>query len=213
MRSCCETRKIFGIGLNKTGTTTLGTCFRELEFRHLSARRDLLDAYSEGRLNVIFDEIDKYDSFEDWPFPLMYRELFEHYGDTAWFILTTRFSPEVWLNSLKAHSLSTPPTEHCRLIAYGYNYPHGFEKEHITFYETHNAGVKTFFEAHGASDKLLRVCWETGDGWPELCGFLGVKTLQKPFPHSNKMKTPDPEFAAENQRLIDRQIRVPPIFV
>ncbi|MHC4376201.1 MAG: hypothetical protein ACYS26_06360 [Planctomycetota bacterium] len=35
--------KIFGIGLNKTGTTTLGQCGRILGLRCTSFDRDLLD--------------------------------------------------------------------------------------------------------------------------------------------------------------------------
>src|SRR5437016_2770727 len=131
-------RKVFGIGLNKTGTTTLTECLKQFGYRHLSCRRDLLIALREGRLDDIFAVIDQYESFEDWPYPLMYQELHARYPD-AFFILTTRTSPKVWIESLKNHSLHTHPTAHCRKLAYGYDYPHGFENEHIAIYEAHNA--------------------------------------------------------------------------
>src|SRR5579859_2611094 len=101
--------KIFGIGLNKTGTTTLGACLTRLGYRHGSCRRDLLIAYREGRLDEIFAETDRLDSFEDWPYPLIYRELFFRYGEGAKFILTRRATPRIWLRSLMRHALRTNP--------------------------------------------------------------------------------------------------------
>jgi hypothetical protein len=57
--------KIFGIGLNKTGTTTLGQILKSFNFNHLSARKDLLIKFRNGDLEGCFREIDKFDSFED----------------------------------------------------------------------------------------------------------------------------------------------------
>lgn len=177
-------QKVFGIGLNKTGTSTLGECMIALGYRHLCCRRDLLIALRNGDFETIFNEIEKYDSFEDWPYPLMYREIFERYP-TARFILTTRIDAATWLESLKAHSLRTSVAEQCRTLAYGRAYPFGFEAEHTAFYEKHNADVVSFFRQRGASDRLLPVCWERGHGWTELCEFLGEKRPDKPFPHAN----------------------------
>ena len=91
--------KVIGIGLNKTGTTTLGVCMRRLGYRHLSCRRDLLKLYRTGQVDKVMAYMDGFDSFEDWPYPLMYRELWERYGDSARYILTTRASTGVWLRS------------------------------------------------------------------------------------------------------------------
>jgi len=192
-------RKVFGIGLNKTGTGTLGKCLKGFGYRHLSYRRDLLLALREGRIDEIFTIIDEYESFEDWPYPLMYKELFARYRD-AFYILTVRSSPEVWIESLKSHSLRTHPRIHARKLAYGHDYPHGFENEHIAFYQAHNANVISFFEQNGASDLLLCACWENGDGWRELCRFLGRPMPSVPFPHVNK-RTTDSSFLAENMLL------------
>ena len=106
--------KIFGIGLNKTGTTTLAKCLDVLGCgKHVSCRGDLLAKFREGSLNEIFSVIDQNNTFEDWPWPLMYRELFFRYGDSARYILTKRSSANVWLESLKRHSLRTPVNKHC----------------------------------------------------------------------------------------------------
>jgi hypothetical protein len=178
--------KIFGIGLNKTGTTTLATCFRLLGFDHLGCRPDLLVELRKGRFAQVFDVIDKHQTFEDWPYPLMYRALWARYGPDAKFVLTRRRSVETWLQSLKLHSLTTDPARHCRLLAYGHAYPFGAEREHLEFYERHLLEVRQFFRAQDAADRLCEICWETGDGWAELCAFLGSAAPEVALPHENK---------------------------
>jgi hypothetical protein len=178
--------KIFGIGLNKTGTTTLAACFKRLGLDHMSCRPDLLSDFRKGRLSNIFDEIDKHDSFEDWPYPLMYRELWCRYGTDARFVMTRRRTAQVWLDSLKLHSLTTDPDRHCRLLAYGHAYPFGAEREHLEFYERHLFEVRQFFRAHDGASRLCEICWEMGDGWAELCAFLNLPMPQVALPHENK---------------------------
>ena len=195
--------KIFGIGLNKTGTATFGACMRALGYRHRKhepgSRRRMLLAYAEGDLSEILSEIDKYDSFEDWPYPLLYRELLEICGPRGKFVLTVRRSADHWLESLKAHSLTTLPNHHCRKLVYGHDYPHGNEREHGNFYETHNREVTAFFDEMNASSQLIELCWERGHGWSELCGFLGSPVPSIPFPHLNSTEK---KFAAASARRI-----------
>lgn len=199
--------KVFGIGLNKTGTTTLRLCLQTLGYRHYGYSRQLLAAFRRGDLEPALRIAELYDSVEDWPWPLMYRELFDKFGSDARYVLTVRRDPDVWLNSLKAHSLRTKPNFHGRKLAYGYDYPHGYEGEHIAFYEQHNAEVRAFF--HGRDDIFMEVCWEAGDGWEKLCRFLGHPVPAVAFPHANSSKAatsaPNPNIA-ENQALIDSQL-------
>jgi hypothetical protein len=194
--------KIFGVGFNKTGTTTLAACLKHFGFRHLGHRRDLLVAFRHGDLARVFQETDRFDSFDDWPYPLMYEDLFKQYGARAKFILTMRQSSEVWLNSLKAHALITNPENHSRKLAYGYDYPHGREAEHIAMYEAHNAAVKNFFTKNNAEHQLLCVSWDQGHGWAELCSFLGLPKPATAFPHFNKASDGDPTLVARNKQLI-----------
>ncbi|NOX62729.1 MAG: hypothetical protein GXP42_12405 [Chloroflexi bacterium] len=168
--------------MNKTGTTSLGLCLQQLGFRHTSFDLDLLRAYCQGDVERLFQVADAYDSFEDWPWPLAFRELDERYPQ-AKFILTVRKDSETWLRSLLSHAKRTGPTE-ARKLVYGYAMPQGHEIEHIRIYETHNAEVQRHFQDR--PDKLLVVCWETGSGWPELGRFLGVETPSGPIPHANK---------------------------
>lgn len=200
--------KVFGIGLNKTGTSSLKVALRRLGFNHCRRQGRLAHACFEGDWPTLFETTDAFESFEDWPWPLMYRELFARYGDSARFVLTTRKSPEIWVESLKKHARVTKSGGIIRKKIYGYRYPHGVEAAHMAFYEKHNAEVRAFF-AEQAPHLLLDVCWENGDGWPELCTFLGEPLRRTKFPHANRegSATPDPEVIAENERRIRRQLR------
>ena len=177
--------KVFGLGISKTGTTTLGKALKHLGYRHRHGnRRDLLERHLAGDSASALAETAKFNAFEDWPWPLLYEDLFGLYGDAGRYILTTRRSPEVWLNSLKAHSLLTNPDGSSRSLVFGYKYPHGREREHIEFYTRHNDAVRKFFK--GRDDIFLEVCWEVGDSWEKLCEFLGHSVPRSPFPHANR---------------------------
>ena len=201
-------RKIFGIGLNKTGTKTLGECFEVLGMTRETCRPDLLAKYRAGQLGEVFAEIDRGEAFEDWPYPLLYRELRFRYGREASFVLTKRRNSATWLASLKQHSLRTNPVRHCRLLAYGYAYPHGVEAHYLDFYERHEIEVRQFFRRQGASDQLLELCWEEGHGWAELCSFLNVPVPDQPFPHKNKNADyrVDDQVRRQNLELIRSQL-------
>ena len=176
--------KIFGIGLNKTGTTTLGQCGRILGLRTSGCDKTLLKDYvSRNDFSRIIEKVSHYDLFEDWPWPLIYKQLDEIIPGSK-FILTTRSSEEKWLESLKKHSMRTPPVNHCRKLAYGFNFPHKHEKEHIEFYRKHNDSVRSYFDGRGSD--FLELCWENGDGFEKLCDFLGYDVPDTPLPHANK---------------------------
>jgi len=204
-------RKVFGVGLNKTGSTTLGRCLTTLGYRHQSFNRELALDYRNGNISRILRFCDEHDSFEDWPFPLIFRELLERYGDSARFVLTTRASAEIWVRSLKNHALRTHPTQHARLIVYGYAYPHGFERQHIERYDSHNKEVARHFESVGRERLLKTLCWEAGDGWDELCAFLDEPRPGTPFPHENRMDLDairESPFFEENSRYVRNQLEL-----
>jgi len=174
--------KIFGIGLNKTGTTTLGKCFKILGFTHIGCEPDNFKSYKNGNFGALFEVIQKYESFEDWPWPMIYKEADEAFPGNK-FILTIRKNPDVWYDSLCKYAERSGPTEYRRVI-YGYDMPHGHRNHHIDFYNTHNKNVKEYFK--DKHDKLLEICWESGHGWKELCEFIGRGIPESEFPHENK---------------------------
>lgn len=183
--------KIFGIGLNKTGTSTLNKCGRILGYTTMGCNRKLLeDVVIKNDFSDVFRYVQDFDLFEDWPWPLIYKQLDMHFPGSK-FILTIRENENIWINSLKKHSLSTDPNLHCRKLAYGYNYPHRRDKEHKEFYLTHREDVNNYFK--NRQSDFVELCWERGDGWNELCAFLGKDVPNVRFPHQNKKsdrKTP-----------------------
>ncbi|AKH42832.1 hypothetical protein FHS61_000605 [Altererythrobacter atlanticus] len=177
-------RKVFGVGLNKTGTTSLAACMEKLGYRHMGYRLDLLKAYRSGQMDEVWAVIDAHDSFDDWPYPLMYRELAERYPD-AQFLLTIRRSPEIWFDSLARHSRQSRPFRNARKLAYGWRYPENAREQHLEFYRRHNAEVQEYL-----GNRVKVLCWETGDGWPELCDFIGAAVPEEAFPHANRSRPP-----------------------
>ena len=174
--------KIFGIGLNKTGTTTLDKCGELLGYRVKGCDKGLLQDWRDGNVQRLDSVISRYELFQDWPWPLMYRYLDETYPGSK-FILTTRITDSAWLESLKKHSMRTK-LDHCRSLAYGYEYPHENKTSHIDQYNSHNANVRQYFS--NRSDDFLEICWEKGDGWSELCSFLNKEIPEAPLPHANR---------------------------
>lgn len=176
--------KIFGIGLNKTGTTTLGQCGKILGLRCTTCDKKLLkDFVSNNDFSRILKKVNEYDLFEDWPWPLVYKQLDEMFPGSK-FILTVRSSEEKWLDSLMKHSMRTHPFNHCRKLAYGFSFPHKHQQEYIEFYKKHNDTARSYFA--GRSSDFLELCWEAGDGFEKLCSFLGRDVPNVPFPHANK---------------------------
>lgn len=177
--------KVVGIGLNKTGTKTLGTCLKYWGLRHITYNHQAFDLWRNSDYGALMEWVGAYDSFEDWPWPLLYREIDEAFPGTK-FILTTRKDSATWFKSLCDHAVRTGPTQFRKYI-YGFEMPHEHKAEHIEFYERHNQSVREHFKSRPGC--LLEVCWENGDGWKELAGFLGLPDPGIPLPHANKSRT------------------------
>lgn len=191
-------QKIFGVGLNKTGTSSLKAALQHFGYRVCGPRRHLLHEIARGNISGIDPIVSSYDAFEDLPWPLVFEHLFATYGETSKFVLTTRSTPEKWLKSVLAHARTNGLFSDSWSSAYGFYRPFGREKEFIDFYLRHNDRVRNFFAWQGASDKLLEVCFDTDDGWETLCGFIGLPVPDVPFPHVNRT---NPDRKRLNQTL------------
>ncbi|MEM9918406.1 MAG: sulfotransferase [Bacteroidota bacterium] len=175
--------KVIGIGLNKTGTKTLRRHLVALGFKHQSYSLDRFNEYRAGAFDKLFAVMDEYDSFEDWPWPLMYREIDEHYED-ALFVLTTRASPERWYKSLCKMAIRMGPFNDFEKHIYGYNMPQGRKKEHIDYYNKFNEEVREYFKDRPG--KLLEICWENGDSGSKLSQFVGKPQVELQKVHANQ---------------------------
>jgi hypothetical protein len=185
-----QPQKVFCIGLNKTGTTTLARCAQILGYLPAGCDKKLLREFArhertDGARRIAM----QHDFFHDWPWPLIYREMDRAFPGSK-FVLSIRGSEDHWLDSLKRHSLRTHPWRHCRKLAYGFNYPHRHEAHHLELYRRHNDEVRYYFRSRPSD--LLVVCWEEGDGWDRLCGFLGKPVPASAFPHENRGEDQSP---------------------
>lgn len=100
--------KIFVIGRNKTGTTSINKAFEDLEFILGNQRvaEKLQNFYLKGDFEPIINYCKSAEVFQDYPFS--YPETFKHI-DKAFpnskFILTIRDNPEQWYHSvIKFHA-------------------------------------------------------------------------------------------------------------
>ena len=174
-------RKVFGIGLNKTGTTSLGECLKRLGYRHADYDELRASACLSGSMETVWACAENHDNAEDWPWPLLYRELAERYPD-ALFFLTVRRSPEVWLQSVTKHCRRISPWSDVGRRIYGCCYPENAPGRFLEMYERHNREAQAFL-----GERCRVICWENGDGWAEVCSFLGHTVPDEPFPWANGM--------------------------
>lgn len=176
--------KVVGIGLNKTGTKTLKHCLTHWGMNHQSYDLKAFQLFRDGKIEELLSWMEEFDSFEDWPWPLFYREIDERFPD-AKFILTTRLTPDRWYQSLCKMAVRMGPFKDYERHIYGHAMPQGKREEHIRFYERHNEEVEGYFADR--PHKLLKLCWEDGDNNDiRLASFLGCEPLKEPIPRINK---------------------------
>ena len=186
------TTKVIGLGYSKTGTTTLRECFREFGLPFIGFEVELTRQVVGGDPGPALAALDAYEAAANWPWPLIFREIDTAYPDSR-FILTVRRDPRTWLRSLVSQAKKKPRGEY-REWVYGHANPVGHESELIARYEAHNEAVRRHFADR--PEQLLEVCWETGSGWQDLCGFLGRPIPAAPFPCANPSASLAPEAGA-----------------
>lgn len=165
--------KIFGIGLSRTGTTSLTHALRKLGF---SARH-----FPES-----LDEVLRYDALTDTPIAAGYRFL-DLMFPGAKFILTDR-AAEDWLRSCESYwgkFLVEQTSVHQRLH-HGLYRSIRFDREKFrTARQQHLAAVREYFAPRPRDLLELRIC--EGEGWEPLCAFLERPVPPDPFPHANQL--------------------------
>jgi len=176
--------KIFCIGFQKTGTSSLRDALQQLGYsvtgvfgRDVSLE-ELKATYVERGLEIARGV----DAVEDMPWPLMFRELDREFPG-AKFILSVR-DTDKWYKSIAGHFGANP--YHIQQLTYGDDAPApvGNEQRYREVYDAHNAMVRKYF-ADRPND-LLEFWLERGDGWSELGTFLGRKDVPTgPFVHTN----------------------------
>ncbi|MDG5492252.1 sulfotransferase [Psychroserpens sp. SPM9] len=201
--------KIFCIGQNKTGTTTVESVFKSFGYTLGNQIKGelLFKAWQEGNFKEIIEFCKTAEAFQDVPFslPNTYQHLDEAYPD-AKFILTERDSAEQWYQSLtRFHSKKwsdgkrIPTVEDLTNATYRYKgYAYQFMKNiyHtqdsdlynktalISHYNNYNEQVKTYFKEQ--PEKLLIINVSNSSDYGNLCSFLKQTPQGDNFPWKNK---------------------------
>ena len=133
--------KVFCIGFHKTGTTSLAAALKTLGYR-VTGPNGTKDPDIEQKVWRMADDlVQRFDAFQDNPWPVIYKEMDEKYPGSK-FIFMTR-SPEAWIRSqVKDFGLAETPM---RKWIYGVGCPEGNEDTYIARFERHNAEVLEYF--------------------------------------------------------------------
>lgn len=201
--------KVFCIGLNKTGTTTLEKVLKDFGFKlGIQAKAELLvhDWYKRDFRSII-SYCNNAEAFQDIPFSLPFTYMFlDQYFKKSKFILTIRDNPEQWYNSITrfhskiwAEGKSIPTVEDLKnahylyqgfpyeLNRYMFNTPKNepYKKENLLgHYNNHNHSVIEYFRSQ--PDKLIVINVSVDNDYGRLCNFLNKKPTQNSFPWENK---------------------------
>jgi hypothetical protein len=186
--------KVFGIGLSRTGTTSLNTALCALGIKSIHFPNDVQTYHElmEARYNLTV--LKTYQGITDTPVVPIYPQLDKIYPGSK-FILTIR-DKESWLNSVQRHwemsgwvrgnpGLYTV-TEYGywafnRISVYGCVV---FDRDRFScVYDMHNRNVRQYFTDRRQDLLVLNICG--GDGWGPLCKFLDKPVPSVSFPYDN----------------------------
>lgn len=171
--------KIFCIGFQKTGTSSLGQALSILGYKVQGPAHTRNPKVKEKLHELCLPLVEQSDAFQDNPWPILYKTLDERYPNSR-FILTER-EPNAWLKSVLHHfgNRSTPMRE----IIYGEGCPEGNEKAYLDRYIKHNLEVKNYFKNRPSDLLVLDI--KHHNNWDLLCDFLQKKKPDASFPHAN----------------------------
>jgi 3'(2'), 5'-bisphosphate nucleotidase len=179
-----HTPKVFGIGLSKTGTTSLARALGILGYK----TRDFLGVTSyiaEDLSSVNLEEIDANDAFTDTPIPSFYKQLDARYPNSK-FILTTR-DMDAWLLSCKKQftkrMVATENEATTRLHTDLYGCFEFDPEKYASGYTRFANGVLEYFKDRPHDLLVTDICG--GENWDSLCTFLGKPVPDIPFPLTN----------------------------
>lgn len=175
--------KVFCIGFQKTGTSSMRDALQRLGYRVIGVygRNQTLAQLRETYVEQGIALARQHDAVEDMPWPLIFRELDAAFPGSR-FVLTLR-DTDRWYRSIAGHFGANP--YHIQQLTYGEDAPApvGHEQRYRQVYEAHNTAVRKYFA--GRPQDLLVMELEKGDGWAKLGEFLGVPVPEGPFVRTN----------------------------
>lgn len=184
--------RIFCLGSNKTGTTSLERALIQLGFRLIPYDKSYGLYFGGGlkhsrenilRLFNIFEQRKyDYDLYSDIPYNLAgsHEILYELFPE-SYFILTIR-NPESWFYSV----LNWIQKRKCQTmynLIWKIEFITSNKIEIINRYNNRNNEIIQFFNNNS---KFLVINIEEKTNYSKLCQFLDKEIIDKPFPHENK---------------------------
>lgn len=191
--------KVFCIGAPKTGTTSIHHALERIGFDHKTWDKDLWRRYKKGDVQAVYEVAEQFDSFDDGPWNNddLYKELDQRFPGSK-FILTER-EPESWIRSHEAHFSAVRLRNHPYLL-WRRRYSQRKKQKTLKRYLDRNRAIKSYFQDRPDDLLIMNVC--RGEGWEKLCPFLGIPTLDEPFPRENVTETKDRSTIAIWRSLI-----------
>jgi hypothetical protein len=183
-------QKVFGLGLSKTGTSSLGEALTLLGITTIQYPHDRKTLAELRSGNYKLSILEEYQGVVDISVAPYYAQLDRVYPASK-FILTVRDNHS-WLRSIEAHwrsigaRMNKDPqykefTEFIWACVYG---SLEYNKDRFLFvYDTHARNVRDYFRSRPEDLLVLDICG--GDGWEKLCRFLGLSIPSTRFPHAN----------------------------
>ena len=200
-----EKRKVFGIGRNKTGTTSLALALQTLGYRvgDQSAAEELMEDWAIRDFRRLIRYCRSADAFQDVPFSLDYTyQAVDVAFPGSRFVLTVRDSPGQWYESLTGFHTRIvgrgrlPTADDLRELPYRYEgwlwrqqqLIYGadettlYDRElYIEHYRRHNETVKDYFR-HRPHDLLVLNLADPGSA-RALYEFLDLPYDGQAMPH------------------------------
>ncbi len=181
--------KIFGIGLSKTGTTSLNQALTLLGYKSKHFPFEMLE-YDNCELTFDIDYVNRYDALVDLPVALLFQ-MFDKLYPNSKFIYTTR-NIGSWVKSAERSFSKTRSAftgllcglefVFCLECLYGSK---TFEfQSYVDGFKRHEEKVRNYFLSREEDLLVLDIC--SGEGWEELCSFLDKSIPNIPFPYKNK---------------------------
>ena len=173
------TYKVFSIGYPRTGTSSLRKALKDMGFK------------TGGPTDLYNPDVNAH--VGDWLcLPNDKYKILDEQFPNAQFIFTERIDAHTWYQSVVRRTSQikdTPGIRHQRNSMYGNPTPLRYLYVHRYLCRSRDV-CSYFMDKYGpdVDKKFLVMCFEDGDGWEKLSAFLGVKSPEGKFPHSNKSK-------------------------
>jgi hypothetical protein len=182
--------KVFGLGLSRTGTVSLGDALNIVGIKtiHFPSDEQTHNELKSGIYDLSI--LDVYQGIVDIPVAPFYAQLDTHYPGSK-FVLTVR-EKESWLRSCESflpivRDLSKANQQFTDFVHFIHACVYGvvpFNRERFSYvYDIHLRNVQAYFS--GRPNDLLVIDITAGEGWEKLCPFLGVDIPDLRFPHAN----------------------------